>query len=149
MDDADVMRVVETGADLLDEGQLLRQRERLPPLDQLAERRPVHVLHRDERLMVVVADLVDGHEVFVSQVRGGARFPQEPLQQLLVGHRLPEHFDGDVAIEIRIAAQIHRAHAAVPETAHDVVLGDLRRRLSQFRFAAGGDNYTGRPASHE
>ena len=117
--DADAVRMVETAADLLDIRTLLCQRQLLPPLDDVGQRRAVDILHGDERLMVVLIDLVNGDQVLVSEVCRGARFPEEPLQQLVVSERLSQHFDGNLSIQIRIAPEIHRPHPAVAEAAHD------------------------------
>jgi hypothetical protein len=64
----------------------------------------------------------------VTQTRGSARLPEEPLQQLILSKRLSQDLDGNAAIEIGIAPQVHGAHTAVAEAAHDLVPGDLQWR---------------------
>ena len=84
MHDAARMRVTETGAELFDEEQPARETEGLGLADELAERLSVDVLHRDERLPVLLTDEEDRHDVAVIEPRRRARLARETLPQLLV-----------------------------------------------------------------
>jgi hypothetical protein len=88
MDDALAVRVVETGADLFEVRELLLERERFSAANHVAQRAAIHVFHRHERLVIVLADVVDGDDVVVAQVRGGPRLAEEALEQLLVEERI-------------------------------------------------------------
>ena len=63
------------------------------------------------------------------RIRGGARLPEEPLQQLIVGKRLAQDLDGNLSIEIRIARRVHRTHAAVARRLSRDFWGGVVKRL--------------------
>ena len=65
MDDVGAMGVREAGAESLDELELSRDRERLPPANDGRERLARDVLHRDERPLLKETELVDGDNVGV------------------------------------------------------------------------------------
>ena len=46
------------------------QRERRTPLDDFAQRIALHILHGDEGLSVVLADVVDGDDIRMMQTTG-------------------------------------------------------------------------------
>ena len=55
---------------------------RLDEGDAVFQRRPFQKLHRDERLIVVLADLIDRADIRVVQRRSGAGFAPETFQRL-------------------------------------------------------------------
>jgi hypothetical protein len=130
VDDAAAVGVVEPGADLLEVPELVDERQRLADLDQVRQRGAVHVFHRHERLMLVLAGVVDGDDVVVAQVAGGTRFAQESLNQLVL-EQITQHLDREEPIEVGVARQVDGAHAAVAEPADDFVLADALRNLRQ------------------
>ena len=83
----------------------------------LVQRLAGEVLHRDEVLALVLADLVDRDDAGMAQRREHLRLVAQPSQRLLV-----EQLDCDVALERRVVCEIDVAHAAVAELALDLVL---------------------------
>ena len=79
--DAAAMRERERGRDLGgDLGRLVRVDRRFGP-DQVAQRSALDVLHDDEVRARLLAPVVDRNDVRVVEVRGGLRFPPEPLDE--------------------------------------------------------------------
>ena len=75
---------VQPGADVLEDEQPVRDRKRRSPPDQLVQCFARHVLHGDERLVVVLADIEDRHDVGMSKPPGRPSFAREPLSCGLV-----------------------------------------------------------------
>jgi hypothetical protein len=126
---------MEAGADLFEVRQFVGEGERLTRADDLGQRDAVDVFHRHERLMVVLTGIVDGDDVLVAQVAGGACLAQEALDQLVLEEEIAEDFDGEEAVEIRVARKVDGAHPAVAETADDLVLADAIRNLGHGSLA--------------
>ena len=82
VDDAAAMRRVERVGDLPREVEDPRRPASGPALDEAADREPFEPLHRDERLSVVLAELVDGADVRMLERRGEACLPLEPGEPL-------------------------------------------------------------------
>jgi hypothetical protein len=91
----------------------------------LAERLPFHQLHHDERVALVLADVVDGADVGVVQCRRGAGLGAEAVDRL-VGHGrvFGDELDGHLTAEPGILPSIHDPHAASSELREDLVVGD-------------------------
>ena len=122
MDDAAIVRGGEAGADLpreLDRALLGK------PADAAEQRREilaVDVLHRQERVAVELADVVDAahvrmrhlprHPHFGVQLRQPRRIAIDFLRQELQRDRLPE---------LEVVGAIDLAHAAAPEASDDAV----------------------------
>ncbi len=127
VDDPHLVRVAEAGAQLEDQFEAANQAQRRSAADDLAERLAIDVLHRDERLSLVLADIVDGDDVGMGQTRRGAGFPGEPLLDLVVEDR--QDLERNGPIEDRIAGQIQQPHAALAQAIKDFVPADsLRQR---------------------
>ena len=72
---------------------------------------------------VVLADLVDRHDVRMIQLRGGLGFRMEPLHFLATGELAGEdQLEGDDAVEADLAGAINRAHAAAGELTKQLVV---------------------------
>jgi len=89
-------------------------RQRALPCEERGEALAFHVLHDDERAVVLLVNVVDRGDVRVIQPRGGARFPEGTLPQLLqlgLGQAEREYdlLDGDVAAQDLVAGQIPTA----------------------------------------
>ena len=66
------------------EGRVQAQRTGGEPILQ---RRPLQILHDDERPLVLLADVVDGADVRVVERRRRLRFAREPAQRLWIAVR--------------------------------------------------------------
>ena len=115
----------QAGADLFEEEIFSVQREVSPLLDDVGERFALDVLHRDVRPVVLLAAGVDRDDVGVAQRRRRARLAEEAVHDFLVVDFLADHLDRDLAIELGVAAQIHRAHAARADLPDDFEDADL------------------------
>ena len=85
--------------------------------DSIVDRAPVQVLHDDERLAVVLADVEDRHDVRVRrETRRGARLPREAGADVRVA-RVPfgEHLDGDRSAEEAVGRAVDVSHPAACE----------------------------------
>ena len=85
----------------------------------------MHVLHREEVLAAVLADVVDLHDVLVMEARRDARLVEEHLDEALILRVLgADSLDHDVALEafdaVRAREQ-HVGHAAGGQVAQDRV----------------------------
>ena len=117
-------------------------------LDHLLDRPPLEPLHRDERLPLVLAELVDRADVRVLQRRGEARFAFEPRQPLGRGDRVgAQQLDRDFAAEPHVFGAIHHAHAAFAEAVEQTIVGNHGRchrhgarlaRTARWHFYRGG-----------
>src|SRR5437870_10365600 len=66
--------------------------------DAVLERGPIQKLHRDERLRIALANLVDGADVGMVQGRGGAGLAAESFQRLSVlGNAIRQKLQSDGA----------------------------------------------------
>ena len=130
MDDSQAVGVGEGGDDLAEEahgagalegvvGALVAVFPR--SLDDLLERWPVEVFHRDVVDAVAGAPAgVDGGEVAVRQTSGGAGLLVEALDDATVmGQIGAEDFEGDLAIHADLQRAIDGAHAAFSEARDD------------------------------
>ena len=82
-------------------------------------------LHREERLSLVLAEIVDGDDVPVRELAGGARFAEEALAQLgvvLDGGR--DDLQGDFALEQRVVGLIDNAHPTLTDFLDDPIAPD-------------------------
>ena len=85
-------------------------------------------LHGDERLAFVLANLVNGADVWVIQRGGGARFSLESLQRLPVfAQRIRQELEGNQAAQFCILSAINHTHPTAPELLENAV---VRNRLT-------------------
>ena len=136
VDDAGAMRVGQAGARAFDQLEPPAQRERGPAPDQASERLPRHVLHRDVRPAVVLTGVEDGDDVRVPEPPGGARLLHQPSSSDVVIQLASNELDRNLAIEDRVASQIHLRHAAAAEEADHLIPAD-DSRLAAARLARG------------
>ena len=115
----------QAGADLFEVGNLVGQRQISPLLDDVRERFALDVLHRDVRPVVLLAAGVDRDDVGVAQRGRRARLAEEAVHDFLVVDFLANDLDRDLAIQFRVAAQIHRTHAASADLPDDFEGADL------------------------
>src|SRR5262249_25285285 len=122
-------------------GVLHRPRQRLDQLGRLARRRraggkavvqaaALHVGHREVRRPLVLADLVDRHDVRVVQLRRRLGLAAEALPLRLAGQlAVEDHLHRDGAVEADLAGLPDHAHAAA---------GDLLQKLVVAQVADAG-----------
>ncbi len=124
MDDAPLVRMRQRARDLRAvpkygfDGQAVERQH-------LGERTAVHVLHRDEHAAAGIADLVDGADVRMIEVRGRAGLVEEPAAILgcgRSGRSAANQLDRHGAVQALVAGAIDHTHAALAEAGLDAVL---------------------------
>ena len=127
VDDLRAVGARHAGADFVHDLQLARERQRLAPADEVADRVALDVFHRDERLAVELAVFEDRDDVGVAQPAHRLRFLNETLAQGRIVEVAPDHFDRHEPVEHRILRQVERAHPALRElSGHPILADDLR-----------------------
>ena len=122
MDDPVAMRERERAEDLPRVVDRDRDRRRAVADEQLLERAPVEVLHRDVVGALGAAAVEDRDDVRVVQAGGALRLAPEPLDELLVGGMpVVEQLQRDAASELLILGEIDVRHPARAELALDHV----------------------------
>ena len=119
----------------------------------LGETSPFDELHREVRSPVVVADVVDLHDVGVSQARGGLGLALESLPFVGSGKVAgQQHLDGDRAVKALIPRPVHNTHAAPAQLVLHFVAAEMRRLggprpgRRHARIRAGATREAGRRA---
>ncbi len=124
-----LVRVAGTGAQLLHPAELVGKGDGGLSSDEAGEGFTGHVLHHDERLRVVLAEVVDRDDIRVAQRRGSACLARESFAGVGQIEIASEHFDRDHAAEDGIVGHIHCAHAPATKFSLDLVPTDLGTRL--------------------
>ena len=128
--------------DLLGEVDRARLRQRRVLADQLLERPPVEVLHRDVVGPVVLAAVEDADDVRVLQPGRGGGLPPEALDELAVAREAAvEHLERDVAAELAVLGAVDVGHPAGADPVLDQVAAVYDRAVRDvshcFRAVAG------------
>src|SRR5262249_42542835 len=135
------VRLRERAQDLpreLDRGQ---RRRRALADQELLERRPVEVLHRDVVGAVDLSAVVDADAVRVVEPCGVARLALEPLDELLVaGVALVEDLQCDLPPELLVLGQVHVGHPAGAELALHAI-PPVKQGADQAVFGFRGHGY--------
>ena len=77
---------------------------------------PVDAGHHEEHQIPHLVDRVDGHDVRVTQLRGGFGFPQEPRAHVAAERQLRwQQLDRHVPLEAAVAGTVDDAHAAATD----------------------------------
>src|ERR1700681_2736335 len=71
------------------------------------------------------ADVVNRANVWMIERRSGARFALEAFPRGIRRKRLGQHFNGDVAIQPRVAGAIYLAHAAFADGRKDFIRAEF------------------------
>jgi hypothetical protein len=122
MHDALAVRVLEGRERLLEDVGRLRRREDALGVQDLADREPGDVLHHHVVDPVDASPVVDGHDVLVVEVGGGACLPAEAFDEARVAREVPvQDLDRHRAFEHRVAGAVDLAHATRGDTIDDVV----------------------------
>ena len=113
--------------------------------DDVLQRLPLAVLHRDVVGAVELAPVVDADDVRVLQAGRGGRLAPEALHELLI-LRKPrvQQFHRHLATEVRVLGAVHVGHSSRAELAQDAIaavdhrpLGDHRSSSCMTCFAIG------------
>src|SRR6185295_6594248 len=110
---------------------------RQPPLrEEVPQRGSFDVFHRDERSIIVVADLVDFADERMIEAGGRLRFACQPPAGAFVG-RLGrrQEFQCGLAIEREILREVDLAHAALPDAREDLIVRDLGPDHARLLFS--------------
>ena len=129
VDDSGSARMLESSGNLLaDTSDLLGAKDAAFCQDA-SKRLSVDVLHGHIRRGVLVAEVVDLHDVGVRQPRCISGFCAESRYEVGIRSARAEHLERDDAIEHRVTGTVHRAHAARrDEAGYLVAAADDRRR---------------------
>jgi hypothetical protein len=130
VDHAHAVRILQSRAQLIHDLELAHHRQDGTPLEERGERLALDVLHGDERLAVLVAELEDRDDVAVLQLAGRPRLARKAFAGLAVVQLLAQELDRDVAADSGIAGAIERAHAPMADSFEDLVAAD---RVGQAR----------------
>ena len=77
------------------------------------QRDTLHIIHHDENQVVVLLNTVETNNVVVLQIRHCFGFPAEAPQEFgVVGHILPDHFDGYVVVPPVVPGFVDLGHPA-------------------------------------
>jgi hypothetical protein len=98
-------------------------------LEAGGERAALHELHREERLALVLADIVDRHDAGMIQP-GRERYLtlEQPCRGVGREGAAREHLEGDDPIGADLPGPVDDAHAAGVDAAEDLVAAVARRR---------------------
>ena len=93
--------------------------------DPIPQRPPLHQLHGDEGLPLVLVDVVDGADAGVVEGGGRVGLPLEAFERLRVaGEVRGQELEGDETTELRILGLVDDPHAAAAQLLDDTVVGD-------------------------
>ena len=122
VDDAVAVREAERGEDLARVVDRDRDRAEAARDDQLLERPPLEVLHRDVVGALGLAAVVDRDDVRVREPGCVLRLAPEALDELLVVRvAVVEDLDRDAAAELLVLGEVDVRHPARAELARDAV----------------------------
>ena len=93
--------------------------------DERPQRAALDVLHRDVRRALVLEVVVDGDDVRVAERPGHPRLAQEPLGERLVREWSDaSSLSATMPVEIGLAREVDRGHAAAADLLQDLVAAD-------------------------
>ena len=94
-------------------------------LDLVFEGYAVQILHGDEGLPVLLADVVNGADIGMVQGRGRLRFALEAAEGLRIfGYIFGKELQRDEAVQSRVFGLVNHTHAAATEHLNDSVVGN-------------------------
>lgn len=96
-------------------------------VDDVRERLPGDVLHRDVRAAFVFPDPIDADDVGMLDARRELRLLEKAAPDVLVEHS--QHFDRDQPVERGIVREVHHAHPALAQAIPDLVRAYLCRAV--------------------
>jgi hypothetical protein len=137
MNDPFRMRRVERVGDFNrqeDDGFVLQRFSR----DEMFQRGAIQKLHGNERLLTVLADLVDGANIGVIESGSCSRLTAKAFQRLRVfRHFVWQEFKGDKSAEFGVLSLVDHPHAAAAEFLDNAVVRDGLADHSSDEWASG------------
>jgi hypothetical protein len=126
VDDAGLLERLAQGlGDRLGDLQRPGDRQRRPLLEVGLERLAIDVLHDDEEVAGRLAAVEDADDARRGEPGGEARLAEEALGDAgLLAEVRVEELDGDVEVEVAVAALVDDAHAALAEAAFELAPAD-------------------------
>src|SRR5262245_33357582 len=114
MDHALPVRGVNRGHDTLQNRQSVQRRHTALPTKSFPKRHPFEQFHDEECASICDTDVVNGHDIRVSEASGGARFLAEALGGLGRAYEVFSNQLGrDPPPERSIDSRVHSTHAAL------------------------------------
>ena len=122
MDNTGLMRGFQRFGNLLRDWQRLIHRDR-PLRDPVGERRSLDQLQHERPRPVALLDAVDLRDVGVVEGRENVCFALETREAIrIVGERVGENLQRDIAVELRVGRLPHLSHATLAEERGHVVM---------------------------
>src|SRR6185437_15963544 len=91
----------------------------------MLQRRTVEVLHGDEGVSILLANVVNGADVGMIERRSSFPFTSEAAQRLrVVGHIVRQELQRDKATEIEILGLVHHTHPSAAQFLEDAIMRD-------------------------
>ena len=95
------------------------------PADAMLQRHAIQKLHSDERLSVLLANVVDRADIGVIQGGSSLRFALKAAERLWVsGNFIGKELESDEAMQSRVLSLVDHAHAAAAQLLDDPVMRD-------------------------
>jgi hypothetical protein len=92
-------------------------------MDMLTERFTVNEFHDDERMVVLLADIVNGADAGVIESGSGVGLPAETLQRLgILLHIIGEKFQGHDAVKAGVYGFVDNTHSASAKFFQDAIV---------------------------
>ena len=103
--------------------------------ESVLQRRALEVLHGDERSSVLLADVVDGADMWMAERRSGSGFTLKAAQRFGIARQISgDELERHGTVKPRILGLVDHAHPAAAELADDAV---VRERLTDQGVALG------------
>ncbi len=116
------VRHVEGLAELLDDGHHGCQRQRRVSIDQTLERTTLDIFHHQITQPIIVAHVVDGHDVGMLEHAGQVRLLLEAAYDIRAAEQVAvQHLDRDLTAQARVMGAIDTGHAAVADNVEQPV----------------------------
>ena len=125
MDELHLVGIPGARAELFHPSQLVRERDRVLAADEAGECFASDILHDDEWLRVVFAEVVDRNDIGMAERSGGARLARESLARVGQIEIAGEYLDRDHSTENGVVGDVYRTHAPSTESSLDFVPPDL------------------------
>src|SRR4029077_220534 len=123
VNDALLMRICESITDLDHDAQLFFQEQRPIGAEGYIQALAFEKLHDEIGHSLLDPKIIDGHDVGVSKLAHGLRFPIEALQERwIIDDRAGHHLDANQSSDRRIHCLVHDSHTASTDDFEDFLL---------------------------